>query len=113
MKIAVKIKSGKFTKYSYAEHLKSKTLIVKKEKCEIYSDDRYRPFFILDIEDQRVVEEITDRKTVVICKDVRDGKEYNPLDLNLEEGVNVEEEPSYPVLFLKDHSLMVLQKCRN
>ena len=95
MKFAVKIKNEKYTKYSYAEHQKSKTLIVKTEKCGIYSDDRYSPFFILDIEDQRVVEEITDRKTVVICKNVRDGKEYNPLDLNLEEGVNVEEEPSY------------------
>jgi len=95
MKIAVKIKNGKFTKYSYAEHLKSKTLIVKTEKCEIYSDDRYRPFFIIDIEDQSVIEELSNKKTVVICNDVDDGKEYNPLGHSLEEAVNVEEEPSY------------------
>lgn len=95
MKIAVKIKSGKFTKYSYAEHLKSKTLVVKTEKCGIYNDDQYRPSFILDIEDQSVLEELNNKKTVVICNDEDDGKEYNPLGHNLEKGVNIEDEPSY------------------
>lgn len=95
MKIAVKIKSGKFTKYSYAKHLKSKTLIAKTEQCEIYNDDRYRSDFILDIEDQSVIEKLSNKKTVVICNDVDDGKEYNPLGHSLEEAVNVEDEPSY------------------